>query len=42
MNDEKVFGSNCRVENFNQLDENWNPEEFKAKKMKPEKRQVDE
>ena len=40
--DEKDFGDDCQVENFDQLDEIWNPEEFKMKKaQKGEKMEID-
>ena len=40
--DEQDFTDDCRVENFDKLDENWNPDEFRMKKASEgEKMQID-
>ena len=40
--DEKDFADDCRVENFDELDESWNPDEFRMKKANEgEKMQID-
>jgi len=40
--DKKDFADDCRVENFDELDESWNPDEFRMKKeTEREKMQTD-
>ena len=39
---ENDFGPDCPVNNFDELDESWNPQEFEARKAeKQEKMQID-